>query len=176
MCHAHDVPLILDEAHGAHFAFHDSCPQPALACGADLVIQSTHKTLSAMTQAAMLHASGSLIDAATVSRALQMLQSSSPSYVLLSSLDAARALAQQPGSHDAAVAAAAALRCGLDEIPNLAVLGAAGAGSCESVSGFDPLRICINVEGLGLTGYEAAEAIERDSGVVPELSTSKVSA
>lgn len=69
------MPLIVDEAHGAHFHFHEAFPASAVDCGADLVIQSTHKTLTAMTQAAMLHAGpGGRVAPARVSRALQMVQ------------------------------------------------------------------------------------------------------
>ena len=55
LAHRYDIPLIVDEAHGAHLKFHESFPKSAVDCGADLVIQSTHKTLPAMTQTALLH-------------------------------------------------------------------------------------------------------------------------
>ena len=67
LAHQHGIPLIVDEAHGAHFAFHPELPIAALAAGADLVVQSTHKTLSALTQAAMLHLRGDRIDVDRVS-------------------------------------------------------------------------------------------------------------
>lgn len=88
--HDHGIPLIVDEAHGPHFAFHPQFPQSALAAGADLVVQSTHKMLGALTQAAMLHTQGSLIDRPRLSQTLQLVQSTSPNYLLLASLDAAR--------------------------------------------------------------------------------------
>ncbi|MEO0541334.1 MAG: aminotransferase class I/II-fold pyridoxal phosphate-dependent enzyme, partial [Cyanobacteria bacterium P01_A01_bin.105] len=80
LCHQHHLPLIVDEAHGPHFAFHPDLPLPALAAGADLVVQSAHKVLSAMTQAALLHRGTDRIDAARLSQALQLTQSTSPSY------------------------------------------------------------------------------------------------
>ena len=88
--HKYNIPLLVDEAHGAHFAFHRELPIPALVGGADLTVQSTHKTLGAMTQASMLHIGSNRIDLYRLEQALQMLQSSSPSYLLLASLDAAR--------------------------------------------------------------------------------------
>ena len=62
IAHRHRVPVIVDEAHGAHFCFSDYFPKSAVACGADVVIQSTHKTLPAMTQTALIHLNGDLID------------------------------------------------------------------------------------------------------------------
>ncbi|NEP19122.1 MAG: aminotransferase class I/II-fold pyridoxal phosphate-dependent enzyme, partial [Leptolyngbya sp. SIO4C1] len=90
LAHQHRLPLLVDEAHGPHFAFHPELPMPALQAGADLVIQSTHKVLAAFTQAAMLHLQGERIDQVRLCQALQLTQSTSPSYLLLASLDAAR--------------------------------------------------------------------------------------
>src|SRR6476469_5577132 len=88
--HQYNIPLLVDEAHGAHFNFHPNLPEPALAAGADLTVQSIHKTLGAMTQASMLHVKGDRIDIQKLNKALQLVQSTSPSYLLLASLDAAR--------------------------------------------------------------------------------------
>lgn len=74
VCHAHGVPLIVDEAHGGHFGLHPQFPPSALQQGADASIQSTHKVLSAMTQGAMLHIRGTRVDGGRVARALQTLQ------------------------------------------------------------------------------------------------------
>lgn len=68
------MPLLVDEAHGAHLSLHPALPAGALACGADAVAQSTHKTLSALTQAAMLHVRGGRVCADRVARALQVVQ------------------------------------------------------------------------------------------------------
>lgn len=81
LTHQFNLPLIVDEAHGAHFAFHPDLPKPALAAQADLVVQSTHKTLSALTQAAMLHTQGRRIDRARLAASLRLVQSTSPSYL-----------------------------------------------------------------------------------------------
>lgn len=85
--HAYDVPLIVDEAHGAHFGFSDGFAQKALALGADLVIESMHKTLPAFTQSAALHVKGERISLEKIKRFLAMYQSSSPSYLLMAGLD-----------------------------------------------------------------------------------------
>ncbi|NEP59432.1 MAG: aminotransferase class V-fold PLP-dependent enzyme, partial [Symploca sp. SIO2G7] len=88
--HRYDVTLIVDAAHGPHFAFHPELPPTALSGGADVVVHSTHKVLSAFTQAAMLHVQGKRCDRTRLNQALRITQSSSPSYLLLGSLDAAR--------------------------------------------------------------------------------------
>ncbi|MDJ0553430.1 MAG: aminotransferase class I/II-fold pyridoxal phosphate-dependent enzyme [Microcoleaceae cyanobacterium MO_207.B10] len=88
--HKYKIPLLVDEAHGPHFAFDPNLPPAALKSGADLTVQSTHKVLGAMTQASMLHIGSKRIDTQRLNQALQMVQSSSPNYLLLASLDAAR--------------------------------------------------------------------------------------
>lgn len=86
--HARGIPVIVDEAHGAHFPlFSEYAEESAVACGADLVIQSLHKTLPAPTQTALLHVNGSLVDRERVERYLRIFQTSSPSYVLMSGID-----------------------------------------------------------------------------------------
>ncbi|HBN08231.1 MAG TPA: arginine decarboxylase [Cyanobacteria bacterium UBA8530] len=82
--------LLVDEAHGAHFSFHPDLPLSALEAGADLVVQSTHKTLGALTQSSMLHLKKGRIPPERLRKALRLLQSSSPSYLLMASLDLAR--------------------------------------------------------------------------------------
>ncbi|MEJ8735687.1 aminotransferase class I/II-fold pyridoxal phosphate-dependent enzyme [Mediterraneibacter sp. ICN-202921] len=85
--HAHKIPLIVDEAHGAHFGFHPYFPENANQKGADIVIHSLHKTLPALTQTALLHKNGSIVDWSRVCYYLDMLQTSSPSYILMASAD-----------------------------------------------------------------------------------------
>lgn len=85
--HACNLPLIVDEAHGAHFAFSEELPESALDCGADLVIQSLHKTLPSFTQTALLHVNSDRIDCDALRRFLSIYQSSSPSYLLMTSMD-----------------------------------------------------------------------------------------
>jgi len=97
LIHSYNIPVIVDEAHGAHYGLHTSLPQSALQVGADAVVQSTHKTLPALTMAAMLHIKGSRINLDRLQHNLAMLESSSPSYVLMASLDLARALMEHKG-------------------------------------------------------------------------------
>lgn len=90
LCHAYKIPVLVDEAHGAHLTVSEELPASALELGADVVVQSAHKTLPAMTMASFLHMKSSLVSEQKVNRYLRMLQSSSPSYLLLASLDDAR--------------------------------------------------------------------------------------
>ena len=85
--HEYKIPLIVDEAHGAHFGFHSYFPQNANTQGADVVIHSLHKTLPSLTQTALLHINGRYADRERIRNYLHMLQSSSPSYILMASID-----------------------------------------------------------------------------------------
>ncbi|MBQ4067994.1 MAG: aminotransferase class I/II-fold pyridoxal phosphate-dependent enzyme [Lachnospiraceae bacterium] len=86
--HKYGIPLIVDEAHGAHFGISKEFPESALKCGADIVIQSLHKTMNAMTQTALIHTGkNSMVSDGEISKYLGMYQSSSPSYVLMESID-----------------------------------------------------------------------------------------
>lgn len=97
--HERDKILIVDEAHGAHLGLSDGCtPQGAVAAGADLVIHSLHKTLPSMTQTALLHVNGNRVDRARLRNYLSMLQSSSPSYVLMASMDSCVRYVEKQGS------------------------------------------------------------------------------
>lgn len=87
ICHKYGVPLIVDEAHGAHFSMGEGFPESAVQKGADVVIQSLHKTLPSLTQTAVLHVKSKLMKAEQVERYLSVFQSSSPSYVFLASID-----------------------------------------------------------------------------------------
>lgn len=95
--HEHNKILIVDEAHGAHFIMHQSFPKTALSQGADIVIQSIHKTLPSLTQSAILHINSHLVNENKVQSALRLYQTSSPSYILMASLDGCRNLLEQHG-------------------------------------------------------------------------------
>lgn len=90
--HEYGIPVLADEAHGAHFILGAPFPVSAIQLGVDITVQSAHKTLSAMTQASFLHVKSQLVDSNRLARSLSMLQTSSPSYVLLASLDDARSM------------------------------------------------------------------------------------
>ncbi len=168
LVHSYNIPLLVDEAHGAHFAFHPDLPDSALSAGADLTVQSIHKTLSAMTQAAMLHGQGNRIDRDRVSKALQLIQSTSPSYLLLASLDAAR---QQMATQGAALMEqtlrlADQARSRINKIPNLSTLNPEQTPGCWAV---DRTRLTVTVSELGIDGFTADEMLHQTLGVTAEL-------
>lgn len=87
ICHAFGKPLIVDEAHGAHFGFDEDFPKSSVSKGADIVIVSVHKTLPAFTQTALIHVNGSLVEKKQVEEYLAIYQTSSPSYLLMGGID-----------------------------------------------------------------------------------------
>lgn len=85
--HKAGIPLLVDQAHGAHFGMEDSFPQSAIQCGADLVVESVHKTLPAFTQTALLHVQGKLVDKERVKKCLGIYETTSPSYPLMAGIE-----------------------------------------------------------------------------------------
>ena len=164
----YNIPLLVDEAHGAHFAFHPNLPPSALSAGADLTVQSTHKVLGAMTQASMLHIQGKRVSDRAVNKALQLVQSTSPSYLLLASLDAARqqmALAGK-GLMTQTLQLADTARKQITEIKGLSVLDNVVQ---SGLTYLDLTRLTINISQLGITGYEADEILHQQLKVTCEL-------
>lgn len=166
--HQHNIPLLVDEAHGAHFAFHPDLPESALSIGADLSVQSTHKVLGAMTQASMLHIQGKRVDHQKISKALQLLQSTSPSYLLLASLDAAR---QQMALHGQQLMTrtlklAAQARQEISKIPKLSILEPV---TTPGFFALDQTRLTVRVAELGLSGFEVDQIFDQQLGITAEL-------
>lgn len=173
VAHARDVPLVVDEAWGAHLAFHPDLPAHALSLGADLVISSTHKIVGSLTQSAMLHLgpqAGQRIDELVIDRAVTLVESTSPSALLCASLDAARRHAEVHGraALGETMGALAALRAAVRAIPGLDVLDERLCGR-PGVHGYDPLRLAVDVRGTGSTGYELAELLHASHDVNLEL-------
>lgn len=176
VAHRHGVPLVVDEAWGAHLRFHPDLPADALGGGADLVTSSTHKIVGSLTQAAMLHlGGGGRIDAAVVDRCVSLVETTSPSGLLSGSLDAARRQASVHGAEllGETLAAVAATRAAVEAIPGLAVLGESMVGR-PGIAGWDPLRLSIDVRGTDTTGYRLAKAAFYTSGLDLELYSENV--
>jgi arginine decarboxylase len=171
--HAAGVPLVVDQAWGPHFGFHEALPPSALAQGADAVVTSTHKTAGALTQSAMLHVAGDArLDVAAVSRAVRLLRSTSPSSLLMASLDAARrqlALHGEQLLHETLTGIARA-REKLAAVEGVALVDHEFVGR-PGVAGYDPLRIVLDVRATGVTGYEMADALRRSYDAQVELAT-----
>ena len=97
--HEKGIPLIVDEAHGAHFEFSEEFPESAVEAGADIVINSIHKTLPALTQTALLHISGNYVDYDKVERFWNIYQTTSPSYILMASIDRCMGIIEEHGDY-----------------------------------------------------------------------------
>ncbi|HEX2393205.1 MAG TPA: aminotransferase class V-fold PLP-dependent enzyme [Solirubrobacterales bacterium] len=176
MAHGRGVPLVVDEAWGAHLRFHPDLPPDALASGADLVVSSTHKIVGSLTQAAMLHlGGGGRLDPAVVDRCVSLVETTSPSGLLSGSLDAARRRAAVHGVEllGETLAAVAETRAAIGEIPGLAVLDESMVGR-PGIAGWDPLRLSIDVRGTGSTGYRIAKSAFYDAGLDLELHSDNV--
>ena len=164
VCKKYNVPLIVDEAHGCLWNFNKHLPETALKLGADAVVHSLHKTGGSMSQTSMLHISkDSCLDEKSVEKALKLLHTTSPSLLLLASLDAARANLQTPKGLrqiDRAVKNAKYLRKRLDEIPNLHQL--------KSDFGYktDVTKVFIKIDGL--SGKRLESILEIDFGIEVE--------
>ncbi|KON82720.1 hypothetical protein AF331_21685 [Rossellomorea marisflavi] len=156
--HARGIPCIVDEAHGAHFQASDKFPESALALGADIVIQSAHKMLPAMTMGSYLHIKGPRVDEGRLKEYLSMLQSSSPSYPIMASLDYARSYlgTMTPSEVDRGLEAISGFISKLDRLhPGL-----------EVVRADDPLKVLVRF--TGWSGYRLQKRLE-EIGVFAEL-------
>ncbi len=98
ICHAHGTALLVDEAHGAHLGLFGQFPAGAVALGADVVVQSAHKTLPSLTQTALLHVNSALLADEAIEQQLSIFETSSPSYPLLASLDGCTEILQKDGA------------------------------------------------------------------------------
>lgn len=163
------VLLLVDEAHGAHLGFSKLLPPSALACGADACAQSTHKLLGAWTQCSMLHVRGPRIDLERAAQTMSLLTSTSPNYLLMASLDAARGQMAANGEKlvQGALSAAQALRQRLESFDGLRVLDASCVGR-NGVFALDLTKVTVNVAAWGLTGIFVG-AFLRQRGVAVEL-------
>src|SRR5689334_21740485 len=171
VAHSHGVPLIVDEAWGAHLYFHPDLPAGALRCGADMVLSSTHKIVGSLTQSAILHLGrGDGLDEDVIDRSVTLVESTSPNALLTASLDAARRFAATRGEAllSQTLPALARTREEIREIPGLDVLDERLAGR-RSVAAWDPLRLSIDVRGTGATGHRIAELMRAKDDIILEL-------
>ena len=163
----HDVLLLVDEAHGAHFPFHPAMPISSCDAEADMWVQSAHKTLPALTQSAYLHMKGSRINENRLSIIHSLYQSTSPSYILMASLDYARSFMETRGKEK------------LDRLIHMLEpvkreakeLGIGLLTDYDTVNMYetDPTKLVLDVSPLGITGYQAEKKL-RSLGVQVEMS------
>lgn len=162
VCHRHGVPLLVDEAHGSHLYFHPDFPEGAIESGADACAQSTHKTLGSMTQTSMLHMQGQLLDQERMDENLKLVMSTSPSYVLMAAIDAARQQMATEGQDllEDAVQKADYLREKLQQFSGYRILKAKRQ---------DPLRLVISADPMGISGEELQELLYKKGKISLEL-------
>jgi len=169
--HSYNIPLIVDEAHGPHLGFNDRLPVSALAAGADMCAQSTHKIIGSMTQSSFLHVKGDRIDINRVQQIMNLLQTTSPSYPLMASLDVARMQIATKGREllDYAIDLITYAREEINKIPGLYSFGNELIGQ-PGVHAIDPTKLVITCKGLGLTGYELDHMLADDYHIQLEMS------
>lgn len=161
VAHAHDVPLVVDAAWGAHLGFHPDLPPHALALGADALVTSAHKTLPAVSQAALVLARSGRIHPGRFDAAVEATATTSPNGAVLASIDAARALLDRDGHAllTALLDVVAAARARLAQVPGLVVLDGPGV---------DPTRLVLVLPGTGADG-SAVEADLLAAGLPVEM-------
>ena len=165
--HEYGIPLIVDEAHGAHLEFADQChsfPKSALEYGADIVVQSLHKTLPCFTQTAILHVKGKLVDQDRISRYLSMFQTSSPSYLFMAGME--RCIRYMDGDgRNGMVRYEKRLEHFMERMEGLQVLEVLDREICwkyRTVAGWDPSKIVVStMRAEDFHGEELAETLRR---------------
>jgi arginine decarboxylase len=176
VAHEHGVPLVVDEAWGAHLRFSSALPASALECGADVVLSSVHKLVGSITQSAVVHLGQSdRIDEAVLDRAVTLVESTSPNALLTASLDAARRQAATRGEEllGETVSSLRGLREEIRAIDGLEVLDDRLAGR-PGVHAYDPLRLVVDVRGTGGTGHRIARLMREHDDIHLELFSENV--
>jgi len=175
VAHSHGVPLVVDEAWGAHLGFHSSLPRSALQCGADVVISSTHKLAGSLSQSAMLHLGhGPFADQLepALERTMLAVSSTSQSAILLASLDLARQdlmihseqwMPQSVASAD--LARELITTDGRFTIPNARIT------TFPDVYELDPLKLVVDTRSGGISGHSARDILENAHKIHVEMST-----
>lgn len=168
--HRRNIPLIVDEAHGAHFGFHEAFPENAVAY-ADAVIMSVHKTLPAFTQTAVLCLCSDRIDEKEVEKYLGIYETSSPSYVLMAGIERSLRMVSDGGSELFAAYAEklSGFRASVRDLKHLEVPDA-GDFSGEEAYAFDPGKILI-VTKNGMSGQQLQEILLRDYALQMEMAS-----
>ena len=159
--HKKDMVVIVDEAHGAHLGLSEALPKSALEQGADIVIQSVHKTLPSFTQSSIMHVQGNLVDKKNLERFLKIVQSSSPSYVMMSSLEIAIDIYDRFGQE--------LMKDLLTNIDNFEKELSQIKG-IKVLKGHDSTKLFVSLKDLGINGYDLEEMLRYKHNIQVELS------
>ncbi|HAD82438.1 MAG: hypothetical protein A2509_08660 [Candidatus Edwardsbacteria bacterium RIFOXYD12_FULL_50_11] len=167
LSHLNDRIVMVDQAHGPHLLFHPALPVSAMEAGADICVESSHKIISGLTQASMLHVKGPNIDIRDLEEVLLLTQSTSPSYLLMTSLDLARRQMAMDGREllEKSIALSVKLRSSINKIKGLYCLNP------QDVKPFklDPTKLIVFVDKLGLTGYQASRILNEKYNIQAEM-------
>jgi arginine decarboxylase len=171
--HEKGLTVLVDEAHGPHLPFHPALPVSGVQAGADLCVQSVHKIVGGMTQASILHARSGRIDMAMLARVLRMVQTTSPSYILMASLDLARMQMATEGRKllDKAITLAEEARVRINKIGGVTCFTREDITRSLFVrmGDLDVTKLTIGVSGLGLTGYQVSQLLNTRFGIQVEM-------
>ncbi|OGS18455.1 MAG: hypothetical protein A2219_08790 [Elusimicrobia bacterium RIFOXYA2_FULL_50_26] len=165
LCRSRGKLLLVDEAHGPHLKFHEGLPVSAVSAGADLCVQSTHKILSALSQGSVLHFNSKLLDVNQVKKVVSLLQTTSPNYLILASLDLARMQAVEHGKVmlDKVIKAA---EFGRKQINNLSKYHCLTRNEIQSLGyDLDRTKLTINVTRTGLSGYQIEDILANEYNI-----------
>lgn len=171
ICHEHHAMLLVDEAHGGHVYFHEKLPKGALEQGADMCVQSMHKVTGALTQSSVLHIKSDRVNKEQVAANLHIVQSTSPNYLLMTSLDCARYELAMKGKEmqQQAYELTAYAREAIRNIKGFTCLGEEVKGEA-AINDVDMTRLVISAKELGLTGFALEEILFEQYAVNMELS------
>ncbi|MET9429008.1 MULTISPECIES: ornithine decarboxylase [unclassified Streptomyces] len=172
VCHEHGVPLIVDEAWGAHLPFHPDLPTWAMDAGADVCVTSVHKMGSGLEQGSVFHLQGDLIDPQVLKNREDLLGTTSPSVLVYAALDGWRRQMVEHGHalYDDALALAKSVRARIAEIDGLHVHGRDDFCGPGRASDMDPLQVIVDISALGTTGYRVADRLREKHHINLHLS------
>jgi arginine decarboxylase len=171
IAHSYNVPVLVDEAHGVHIHFHEDLPVSAMQAGADMAATSVHKLGGSLTQSSILNVREGLVSPKHVQTILSMLTTTSTSYILLASLDAARKRLATEGHEliENTIQLAQSIRNRVNKIDRLYCVGEEILGT-KSTYDYDPTKLIISVKDLGITGYDAEKWLREVYNIEVELS------
>ncbi|WP_409292029.1 aminotransferase class I/II-fold pyridoxal phosphate-dependent enzyme [Peribacillus sp. SCS-37] len=171
IAHSYSVPVLVDEAHGVHIHFHERLPMSAMQAGADLAATSVHKLGGSLTQSSILNVREGLVSVSRVKSILSMLTTTSTSYILLASLDAARKRLATEGRKliEKTITLANHIRQEINKIPKLYCVGEEILGS-KATYDYDPTKLIISIKKLGLNGYDVEKWLREKHNIEVELS------
>lgn len=170
LAHAHGMAVLVDEAHGAHLAFHDELPVSAMAAGADMSAVSLHKTGGSLTQSSALIMQGDRVSRHKVRKILNLSQTTSASYLLMTSLDLARRNLAVNGQAllEGVLGLSRYAREEINVIHGFHAFGKELEGT-PGVHKFDETKLVINTRGIGLTGFHVYDMLREEYNIQMEL-------